>query len=192
MKRRDFIKSTGVLFGVTALTGTYILTKDKKIQGASDMFWKIEPSGTMTRIKHGEVCIQIRYDFFLKPSGLNYNKRLFKKTKAVKDGFKVDKTINKTVQKYKYVPIEGEIVNPPFHCHLIRVPARLATDEFLTAMGNAYLAKVAVWYENGDYDKKGQIKIKETHKFNHDKVSSKGRLDTDDRVNQIKNNKSWL
>lgn len=148
------------------------------------MKWYIEPTGCIDKINNnGDLCLQIRYSFYLEQTENGYDKRYLEVLK-VKESAK-----NKQTLKDSDFEKTGVFENTPLHNHFIELPYNV-TNSFISNIGNQLLKIVSDYNDKGYFDG-GLIHI----------PNSIPRYDVPDftktkeakiRIEQIKTNKLWL
>ena len=149
------------------------------------MYWKIEPSGITDKInKNGDLCIQIRYCFFLEPGENGYEERYIEQ-KRIKES-----SIGKTELTNDDFESIGQYVNIPLHNHFIQLPYNV-TNDFIENIGHQLLNTV-LDYHNQRYFDYGELVCIPCTIPQYDKPTSELIEIAKARVVQIKNDKKWL
>jgi len=110
------------------------------------MKWNIDKTDVQNMINNnGDVCIRLRYRFYLEPTEKHYEK-WYVKVKKLKSDSKGK--IELTKDDFE---LTGEEINNAFHNHIIELPQDV-TDDFITNIGNQLYSIIKEYYDLGYYD----------------------------------------
>lgn len=193
MERRQAIKS--LMIGSAAVFTFQLLTKEMvasdAVYGMNDlMYWKLETTGVLPRVRDGKIGIQLRYSFYLTDKSAFYKKHLVDEKRAIKTGMKFSEIDKKEVPEYKYENT-GKKINPPFHNHIVVIPEKFCTDGFITSLGDKFLKIVYDYYQKGYYIDGNNPPINNTVNLAFDDFSDEVEVKILERIETIKNSKKW-
>jgi len=148
------------------------------------MYWKLEPSGIMEKInRNGDLCIQIRYSFFLEKYEKGYQERLHEILKIKPEAENKQELQDSGFEK------TGKFELQPLHTHFIQLPFNV-TDDLIEIVGNQLLKIVSNYYKKGYFERGERFHIPNTiprYDTPNDEKINLARI----RVSQIKNTEKW-
>lgn len=150
------------------------------------MYWKIDKSGCLVTLKKvDQICIQIRYNFYLEPIDFNYESRLVDLYK-LKDSYTEE---DKVDPKIKYEKTGQKRLNP-LHSHIIKLPIDVS-ESLIENIGNQLLQIVIDYNSKGYFDNGEYIYIPNTLP-NYEQFSEENKIKAEEKLKTILDKKSWL
>lgn len=187
MKRREALitlfKGSGALIAVPLLFNLDVLANSKSAaKGISNLYWEIETSGVLTRIKKDRISVQLRYAIYRDVTHPDYEKGLVDEVEQIEIGKEYSEIFKKEIPVYE-AKKTGKKINPPAHNHIISLPCDMVNKQSINLIGNQILV---------EYIKSGNnMFIENQYIKDHREVTEDELIETIGKVNSIKKNTLW-